>query len=76
MGGQILGRERENFSPCLSLRKIGFLGSGVKEKAVRFTSDCFLNIHIQKIKYIIWLMLLLHIIYADVLNITKHKYCI
>ena len=29
MGGQILGRERENLAPCLSVREIEFLGSGV-----------------------------------------------
>jgi len=32
MGGQILGAMPENLAPCLSLRKIEFLGSGTKEK--------------------------------------------
>jgi hypothetical protein len=30
MGGQILGAMPENLAPCLSLRKIEFLGSGVE----------------------------------------------
>jgi hypothetical protein len=29
MGGQILGAMPENLAPCLSLRKIEFLGSGM-----------------------------------------------
>jgi len=36
MGGQILGAMPENLAPCLSLRKIEFLGSGTewdKEKS-------------------------------------------
>lgn len=57
MGGQILGAMPENLAPCLSLHEIGFLGSGEKKKALRFTSECFQ--YTKKLNIKLWLMLLL-----------------